>query len=127
MMSRVYEPTPEQEADWIEWVASRPDNVRDVAKRFDPWTLYRMEDTDQRVTVYSFEEHDDGNVTLKVDVTGFFNLVLFDRQVFGINPDDLKECDLPTASKHLGVLLDENEQREFINARRRENDLPPLI
>jgi hypothetical protein len=41
-MARISEPTAKEEAEWKEWVASRPAAVRAIAERFDPWTLYRM-------------------------------------------------------------------------------------
>ena len=72
-------------------MAGRPDNVRKVAERFDPWTLYHMKSTGQHVTLYSFSEADNGTVTLTVNVTREFNPeVLVERQVFGIDPDDLE-------------------------------------
>lgn len=50
-----------------------------------------LKPTGQRVTIYSYSE--DGTVT--VNVTGEYNLTMFDTQVFGINPDDLEPCELP--------------------------------
>ena len=125
-MAQIKKPTPEQEAGWKEWVAGRPDNVREVAERFNPWTLYRMKSTGQRVSICSFGEGEKGDVTLTVDIVGQFNLLLHDLQVFGIDPDDLEECDLPAEDEPLGEILDDDEQLEYINARRRENGLPPL-
>ena len=94
-MAHLYEPTDEMKAEWAEFVASRPDVVRKVAERFNPWTLYRIGKDGHRVTLYSFGEHEDGSVTLSVNVTGEFNCVMFERRVFGIKPEDLEECDLP--------------------------------
>ena len=124
-MAQFTEPTSEQKTGWSHWVAERPENVRAVAERFDPWTLYRMKNTDQRVTLHSFGEQPDGGVTLTVNITGEFNLISFDRQVFGVDPDDLEECDLPVKGEPLGEVLNEDEQLEYINARR--NGLPPLV
>lgn len=90
-MARIYDPTPQQEASWRKWVADRPLCVRAVAERFQPWNLYRMKDTGHRVTLVSFGE--DG--TMRVFVSAKFNLVAFERQVFGVDPDSLEECDLP--------------------------------
>jgi len=101
-MANVFEPTEEQQKNWAQWVAERPDNVRAVAERFLPWKLYRMRSTGHRVTVYSLGEHPDGTVTLTVNVTGEFNLLSFERRVFGISPDDLEECDLPAKDEPLG-------------------------
>lgn len=126
-MARVYEPTPEQKTEWNQWVAERPDNVRRVAERFNPWTLYRHKDTDQRVTLYSFGEQEDGGVTVTVDITSQFNLIMFNRQVFGVDPDNLEECDLPAEDEPLGEVLDKGEQLEYINVQRKRNGLLPLV
>ena len=125
-MAQFVKPTSEQKAGWSQWVAERPDNVRKIAERFDPWTLYRLKDTDKRVTLHSFGEQPDGGVTLTVNITSEFNLISFDRQVFGIDPDDLEECDLPVDGEPLGEVLNEDEQSEYINARRKQNGLLPL-
>ncbi len=43
------------------------------------------------------------NGTVTVAVSGEFNAVTFERQVFGVNPDDLDECDLPAKDEVTGV------------------------
>lgn len=101
------------EAEFQEWLEGRPAIVREIAERLRPDKLYRLKTTGQRVTMYSINE--DGTVT--VDVTGRFNLIAFDRQVFGINPDDLEECDLPAPNELLGTLLNEEETVQFLEAR----------
>jgi hypothetical protein len=104
-MARWYEPTPDNIAAWNAWVTERPERVRQVAERFTPWTLYRMKSTGQRVVLCSFgESTDDTPVTLTVSVTGKFNAVAFERNVFGIPPEDLEECDLPAPGELLGCL-----------------------
>ena len=100
-MARWTEPTAEEEAGWKEWVATRPDVVRKIGERLEPWQLYRLKTTGQRVTLYSISE--DGTVT--VDITGEYNAILFDRQVFGINPDDLEPCDLPDKGEVTGTMM----------------------
>src|SRR5262245_52877430 len=110
-MARIHEPTSEEEAGWKEWVASRPPAVRKVAERFDPWTLYRMKSTGHRVTLYSFGEGRDGcKVSLTVNVLGAFNLVTFERRVFGIDPDDLEPCDLPEANEPVGAAFTKEDE-----------------
>jgi len=99
-MARYYNPTTDEEHAWREWVADLPVDVRVIAERFDPWTLYQLKTTGQRVVLYSFSE--DGTVT--VNVLAEFNLIMLERQVFGINPDDLEECDLPDADEISTVL-----------------------
>ncbi len=114
-MARIYEPTPEQEAMWNEWVAERPPAVREVAQRFEPWSLYRLKSSGHRVTIYSFT---DEPVTMTVDVTGDFNAVTFERRVFGINPDDLEPCELPSPDEPLGALMSQGEVNENRDALR---------
>jgi hypothetical protein len=109
-MARIVEPTPEQESDWKQWVSERPDVVRLVAERFDPWSLYRMKSTGQRVTLYSFSE--DGTVT--VNVSGDYNFVLFERSVFGVDPDDLEPCEVPPPNEHVGTLISHKDVEENI-------------
>ncbi len=91
-MARIFEPTKQQEKAYRKWIAQRPEIVRVVAARFTPWELYRLKTTGQRVTVRSFGEGHDDSVTLTVNVSAEFNCTLFERDVFGINPDDLEPC-----------------------------------
>lgn len=93
-MSRLYEPTADQIAAWSEWVESRPETVRKVAERFDPWSLYEMRDTGQMVTIASFFE--DG--TLRVNVLAEYNPIQpFDFDVFGVDPLNLVPAPPPGA------------------------------
>ena len=107
-MARIFEPTESQQREWAKWVSKRPPKVRAVAERFTPWTLYRMKTGSRsRVYIHSFGEYEDGSVSLTVNVTGQFNLVSFDRTVFGIKPEELEECDLPSADEPLGTVFTE--------------------
>lgn len=114
-MARFYEPTPEQEAGYREWVQSRPPHVRVVAERFDPWSLYRLKTTGDRVTALSFGEGEDDAVTVRVLVSGEFNFTLFEREVFGINPDDLEPCALPEAGERLGSMMTPTDVEDNID------------
>lgn len=107
-MARIQDPTPEQEVGWKKWVKSRPKKVRVIAERFDPWSLYRLKDTGQRVTLRSISE--DG--TVSVNITGDFNVIMFDRYVFGIDPDKLEPCELPDESEPIGTVLTEEADIE---------------
>jgi hypothetical protein len=116
-MARIFDVPPEWEQEYARFVASCPPHVAAVARRFDPWSLYRMKSTKQRVTVYSFGEKPDGSVTLTVAVTGRFNVVDFDRRVFGIEPDDLESCELPAPDEQVGTLLtDERDIKAYVDA-----------
>lgn len=92
---------------WQEWVDSRPPEVKALCERFPPDRLYRLKDG-HRVTLLAYAE--DG--TLRVLVSGQYNFVTFERQVFGIKPEDLTECDLPTADELTGTLLTEDAEVE---------------
>jgi hypothetical protein len=113
-MARVFEPTAEQEAGWKEWAESRPPGVREIALRLEPWTLYRLKSTGQRVTLQSISSG--GTVT--VNVTGQFNLVSHERAVFGIDPDDLEPCDLPAPGEPLGAAMTQQEAMDNIDTLR---------
>ncbi len=104
-MARWCEPTKKQEKGWKTWVQKRPPNVRAVAERFELWSLYRMAPTGSRVTIASFGEAEDGTVTLTVTISAQFNMVMFERNVFGVNPDDLTPCELPAADEPLGAMM----------------------
>src|SRR5579862_6161244 len=93
-MAHWFTPTEKEKTGYAKWVESRPAMVREVAARFAPWILYRMKSTGHRVLVKSFGEWEHG-VSLTVVVDGRFNRLAFERNVFGVEPDDLEECDLP--------------------------------
>ena len=53
----------------------------------------------------------------------FWNYLVFERRVFGVNPTDLEECDLPKDDEVLGAALtDEHAIKEFCNFMRREKE-----
>ena len=115
-MANHYEPTPEQEADWQQWLAGRPEVIRKVASRFSPWMLYRMKSTGHRVVITSYSETDP--VTLTVAVLGRFNRVTMERRVFGIDPDDLEECPLPGPDEELGSTFTQEQAVENLDMMR---------
>lgn len=99
--------------EWTEWVATRPPIIQELIALLPPDRLYRMKTTGSRVTLVSYAE----DRTVTVFVSGEFNAVMFDRQVFGVSPDNLEECELPAKDDFLGTLLTEPEQVDaFIDA-----------
>jgi hypothetical protein len=114
-MARFFDPTPDQQSGWNAWVAERPEKVRKVAERFDPWSLCRLKPNGERVSVLGFGETEDGEVTVKVNISGEYNRVLFERQVFGIDPDDLEPCDLPTSDEKTGALMSQDQVEDNID------------
>ncbi len=113
-MARFVEPAADVVEEWNKWVAERSPAVREVANRFEPWTLYRLRSTGHRVHVIGFDENKDDTVTLKVVVSGRFNFVVFDRIVFGIDPDDAEECDLPLPGEELGTIFYDQEGLDVV-------------
>lgn len=92
----IFEPTQEQRDGYAAWVAERPPDVRAVAERFFPWHLYLMKSTGHRVFIASFDEMEGGAVTVRVAIRAEFNEFLtFERDVFGVQPDDLIPCAVP--------------------------------
>ena len=90
--------TQEEKIQWDEWVATRPPVVQDLCARFPPNRLYLLKSSNHRVFVTSYSE--DG--TMRVCVSGQFNRTLFGRDVFGVEPADLEECDLPGPDEDVG-------------------------
>jgi DNA primase large subunit len=123
-MARFTEPTPSQEVEWNEWVASRPDRVREVAEKFDPWSLYLLKSSGHRVKLHSFQESvKDGSVTITVLVLGQWNKIAFERNVFGIKPDELEPCELPGPEVEVGTVLNTAEEVQAFIAYRRKKML----
>ena len=89
------------QAGWDAWVASRPPVIQELCALLPPDNLYKMKSTGRRVTIVSYAE----NRTITVAVTGDYNLVALERQVFGINPENLEECDLPGDDEPLGIVI----------------------
>ena len=112
-----------KQAEFDAWVATRPPMIQRMCKRLPPDRLYLLKSSGHRVTLHSYSE----NGTVTVDITGRYNLISFDRQVFGISPDDLVECDFPPSDEPIGTMLTKKEDvLAVVNARRAGNGLPPL-
>ncbi len=107
-MAKIMVWTDQQQIEWNKWVESRPPIIQDLCRRFPPYNLYKLESTGQRVTIYSYSE--DG--TLTVNITGEYNIVMFDRQVFGIKAKDIEECELLKDTDATGTILTEQEHVE---------------
>jgi hypothetical protein len=96
------------ETPWSAWVATRPPVIQQMCAKYPPNLLYRLKTTGDRVTLVAYSE----NETVWVFVSGEFNLVTFERQVFGISVTDLEECDLPAESERVGCLINAPEEVE---------------
>lgn len=98
------------EAKWNEWVSARPKNVQKLCRQFPPDRLYRLKPAGHRVTIFSYSE----NGTISVLVSGDYNAVLFERRVFGIDPNDIEECDTPSPTERLGVVLKDEKVIQMV-------------
>lgn len=107
-MAKVVTLSPEDQAKYDAWFAEQPPAMQDLLCRLDPTRLYRMKSSGHRRFIFSMYETPDG-IRLTVVVSGQFNRVTFDRRVFGIEPDDLVECDLPGPDEALGAMLTSHE------------------
>jgi len=88
-MVRIHEPTAEERLAEEEWFSAQPDDIRTIAEKFPPLTLYRLKTTGQCVTPHRITKDDEGNITFTVAVTDRYHQRMFEVQLYGINPDDL--------------------------------------
>lgn len=100
------------DAEALAWIDERPEVIKAMAKKTPPNLLYLLRTTGQRVIIWSYAELG----TVSVVVSGRFNLIDFERKVFGINPNDLEECDLPAPGEPIGVLMNEEEAEASLRA-----------
>ena len=96
-----------EKAEFDEWYAKRPPEVQKLINKIPPNRLYFLSTSGHRVVPLAYSE----NGTLTVVVTGEYNSIMFERKVFGINPDDLTECDLPTENECVGAVIDSNDKK----------------
>ncbi len=114
-MAKWMEWTEEQEAGWAEWVSTRPSVIQEMCALLQPNRLYLLKQSGHRVTILSYSE----DRTVTVAVTGEYNAIAFDRQVFGIKPEDLEECDLPAPDERVGTAItDPQDVDAYIKATR---------
>lgn len=89
--------TIEQEQEWDKWLSERPENVRKVAERIVPWKRYRskqrVKDIGNRYRPISYQEQEDGSVTITCEKTNDKHLFFGGYNVFGMSADDLEEVD----------------------------------
>lgn len=87
--------TTEQKQDWEKWLSERPENVRKVAERIVPWKKYRdtriADDVGNRYIPRSYEEQEDGSVTVTCEKVNDEFPLLGGYCVFGIPADNLEE------------------------------------
>lgn len=90
------EPSPAQLAEWRIWTANWPDDVRVVAERFNPWTLYRLRETGQICTIVSFGTLNAGTPEEHIGVVIYAQMPhrelgpFTGTIVLGVHPDSLE-------------------------------------
>ena len=104
-MAQLPDWTPEKQVKLDLWRTTKPPVIQAMIAKHPPDRLYRM-DTGHRAVIYSYSE--DGTVT--VMVLGDYNLIEFERRVFGVDPDTLMECDLPEPNEPLGVRITDHQE-----------------
>jgi hypothetical protein len=90
--------------DFRRWRDERPLIIQAVIDKLPPWNLYLLKTSGHRVTIYAYDENEDGTVSLQVNIEGRYNLIVTERRVFGVKPEDLEECDLPKKDEDVGSL-----------------------
>jgi hypothetical protein len=125
-MAQLEDLSPEQQAELNEWAESCPPVIQELLTRVKPNRLYLNKPTQQRGYAVAWNEN--GTVTLAF--IGKYNgpdVLDFDRNVFGLTPEELEECDLPSPDEQLGArLTDPKDILSHINDLRAKNGLPPL-
>jgi hypothetical protein len=92
MIERPQYMTDEQWKGAEEWINSRPPAVRAVVEHRPPWGKYRLKETGQVGMIYSYEENDNGTVTVKFN-TEMDEFTRLPIQVFGVDPESLERID----------------------------------
>lgn len=74
------------------WYEQRPPAIKAMIDKAPPSNLYKLKTTGQLVFICSYEESEPGDPseTVCVSVTRDFNLIVMERNVFGINLSDLE-------------------------------------
>lgn len=110
-MANIVEPTEELQSMFEEWIAGEDmtDEIKAIARKYPPWNLYRLKTTDQKVRTISFSD----NGTVRVLVSNKYNFDPTNTEVYGIDPNDLEECDIPEKTYDWVV----NEQTGMISLR----------
>lgn len=114
-MAAIFNFTEDQQREYDAWLAQSSAEIRPLIERYPPYLLYRHKGTGQRMCILSY----DGDGTLTVSVSAKYNRCVFEKNVFGVNPADLEECELPGPDEHVGAVLTEQKDVDaFIDAAR---------
>lgn len=77
--------------EWKSIFYEMQDDIRDIWVKLKPWRLYKIKKTGQRAKIVSFNECEDGSISISVFIMGLTRGNLIERfEVFGISIDDLE-------------------------------------
>ena len=107
-MAEVF-PLDVTDSEYLEWFYGRPAVIQEMIRSHPPNKLYRHKETGQRLLIHSYSE----DRTVSVIVSGKYNRVMFERNVFGTSIDQLEECDLPGPDEPVGVGITDPEELEM--------------
>ena len=76
-------------AAWEQWLSTRPESIQTLGAYLQPWKRYKLHNSTCRLV--SFNE--DGTVTVRISREDNRDnaIFMFEREVFGVPPDDLHE------------------------------------
>lgn len=115
MAKELYPLKPNELKEYLEWAEERPPPVREIALRLRPNQVYYYRPAHQWVLVRSVCE--DGTVTVYV-IAALNPGLVFERWVFGVDPLDLEEVDVPDHFdlKRRPLIQGDEEVRAFCDA-----------
>ena len=91
-MAKHVELTPDEWRQAEAWIASRPPAIQAMIRRWPPDRWYWLDPPGQYAVLISYGEDE----TVRVLVSGRHNKgVARDREVCGVDPNNLTECDAP--------------------------------
>ncbi len=82
------------------WLAERP-QIKSLVDKYPPNLLYRMKDTGQIVTIYSYSEDN----TVRVTIEPGYRMQIVPYGVFGVDPQVLEEYE-PEKGEPIEVYID---------------------
>jgi len=85
-----------EEQEFNDWLEGRPQVIVDMAANLKPWKRYRIKETGQHCSLFSFSEDKTVSVIVDGHDSEFLDQInaMSQTKVFGIHPNDLEEIEL---------------------------------
>ena len=74
-----------ENAEFMEWYNGRPIKIQELIRSHPPNREYRVQNGEYPATIHSYDENEDGAVTLQANIHSPF----FPRCVFGLSAEDV--------------------------------------